>query len=209
MSCQAIIKIFIFLAIALSASSALAAVYSVDAVEINLENIDNPRGTAIVQAQQKALRQLLERLTGTDPSLMLATIPDSRIGDYVSAVRIESEKFLGTRYLGHFSIEFIPEAIQRLIERGAHGSQLSSSVPRNVIVTVQFSDLPHWVALRQRLFLVSGVLDINTQSLSQDQAILLLHTTLSTSILRQNLEQKGFVIEENPQGLVLRQGEQQ
>ncbi|MFN5589260.1 MAG: hypothetical protein ACK48P_05445 [Holosporales bacterium] len=205
--CSTILKIFIFIAIALSTPLAFAGSYSVEGVEINLENTGDSRATAIVQAQKKALRQLLERLTGADPSPTLAVISDSRVGDYVTSVRIESEKFLGTRYLGRFSVEFSPEAVQNLIEIGVSGrGQSAASLPHSILITVQFSDLSNWVNLRQRIALTAGVLEIEPQSLSQDKALILLRTTLPITTLRENLEQTGLITEETPQGLSLRQG---
>jgi hypothetical protein len=149
----------------------------------------------------------LERLTGADPSPPLAVISDSRVGDYVTSVRIESEKFLGTRYLGRFSVEFSPEAVQNLIEIGVSGrGQSAASLPHSILITVQFSDLSNWVNLRQRIALTAGVLEIEPQSLSQDKALILLRTTLPITTLRENLEQTGLITEETPQGLSLRQG---
>lgn len=99
------------------AGNAAADAYTVSgvAVDVTAEDSVTARALAIEEAQQKGLRQLLERLTTPEHYGRLPAADQQPLGRLVSAFEVEEENVSSTRYVGTLTIVYDQEAVQGIL----------------------------------------------------------------------------------------------
>jgi hypothetical protein len=96
---------------------------------------DNPatlRDRAIEEAQVRALRTLLERLTRPADQARLPKVDGRRMTQLVSGIEFGDEKFSETTYLAKITVRFRPAEVRRLL--GESGIQFSETVAKPLLV---------------------------------------------------------------------------
>lgn len=85
------------------------------AVDVEAEDAVTARELAIEEAQQKGLRELLERLTTPEHFGRLPPVDQQPLGRLVNAFEVEEENVSATRYVGTLTVVYDPEAVQGIL----------------------------------------------------------------------------------------------
>ena len=136
------------------ATAAIAESYTAEGVQVTIENQKDPRGAAIIEAQKKGLRLVLEQVSGQGADAKLPTVADEKINDYVLALTVEDEKFLGNRYIGSFSIQFLPDAIDALMRSSGAAVKIAQT---SITASAPINAIGDWILLRQKLERIEGL----------------------------------------------------
>ncbi len=86
------------------------------AVDATADNAVQARDRAIANGQVQALQTLLRRLTASNPPASLPTPSAESVQNMVLAISVSAEKRSSVRYIAKLSIQFVPAAIQRLLD---------------------------------------------------------------------------------------------
>ena len=100
------------------------------AVDVTADNAANARDQAIMQAQHLAFGQLLARL-GSDPSIAERQ-DDNAIAALVQAVEVQQERASAVRYIGTFTVQFKPNAVRDLLNKG--GKEFNDARSKPILV---------------------------------------------------------------------------
>lgn len=157
------------------ATAAIAAPYTAEGVQVILENEKDPRTAAILEAQKKGLRLVLEQVSGQGADAKLPTVPDAKINDYVQALTVEQEKFLGNRYVGRFTIEFLPDAIDGLMRSSGTAVQVAQT---SITGSAPINSISDWILLRRKLEQIPGLNPPQLLNLSPNNVRISLSGTL-------------------------------
>jgi hypothetical protein len=137
----------------------------------------------------------LERLTQSSADAVLPQVTDAQISNYVQAVQVISEKFLGTKYVGRFSIVYDPQAVQALLAKSAWDKTAVAGAigeQRTLFVRAATGNVAEWVRLRRTLEAFSGIHAVECESLSPQEVEIILHTELVDAALLEGLQARGF-----------------
>lgn len=108
------------------------AVQGID-VDVVADNVAKAKDQALAEAQARALRQVLERLTHPSDRIRL---PHPDPAPYVRDIGIDQERSSSVRYIAQVSVRFNPAAIRRLLAEA--GITVTEVQARRVIVVPVF-----------------------------------------------------------------------
>ncbi len=116
-----------------------AAMYQIAdvAADVTADSAARARDQAILQAQRNAFTQLLARLD-VDAGLATKTNDDA-LAALVQAFEVQQERTSAVRYIGTFTVQFKPNAVRALFNKG--GVEFSETRSRNLAIlpVVSFS----------------------------------------------------------------------
>lgn len=97
-----------------NAPASESSLYTISNVEVDVtaKDASSAKLKAISEAQVKAFQILAERLGGPDAVTAAAYLSEAEIGRMMASLSIQSEKSGPGRYIGKFSIAFLPEKVR-------------------------------------------------------------------------------------------------
>jgi hypothetical protein len=104
----------------ISGNAASADVFAVAGVAADgsAQTAAQARDPAVLDAQRRALRTLLERLTAPGDHARLPRVDDRRLATLVQSVEIQTEQSAAQRWSGQIAVRFMPDQVRSLL-RGA------------------------------------------------------------------------------------------
>jgi hypothetical protein len=109
-------------------------VFAVQGVQVDVTSTDAnaAKNQALMDVQVKAFFTLIERLGSADVAASLRSLKPEEIAPYLKSLSIEQESSAPGRYIGTFTVRFLPEKITQLLE--SYGIKVPTSQSRPIIV---------------------------------------------------------------------------
>lgn len=134
------------LLLGLSAVVALAAgpvetnIFAVQGVDVDVTSTDAAaaKNQALMDAQVKAFFTLVQRLSSPEVAESLASLKPDEIAPYLKSLSIEKETSAPGRYIGTFTVRFLPGKMQGLL--GKYGVRVATDQAAPIIVVPVYRD---------------------------------------------------------------------
>lgn len=184
---------------AVAESSAVVDPYIVTAVQIDMP-ISSPqagRDEALAAAQHQAWTRLQEQMLVTNPDIKLPAVSDAQLNKLMQSFQVAGEKISAKRYIGSYTVQFRPHAIQALVG----GSALPASVSNSgsiassgavIAVRYQFRSLPEWIETERRLKSINSIQQRELKIVGRSYVQVNLHYTGSLEDLTAQLRSQNM-----------------
>ncbi len=130
------------------------------AAEGTAQTAAQARDPAVLDAQRRALRTLLERLTAPGDHARLPRVDDRRLATLVQSVQIQTEQSAAQRWSGQIAVRFAPDAVRGLLRDAGIAFTETTARPHVVLPIIRTQAGPTlWEAdnpWRDALRLVAG-----------------------------------------------------
>ncbi|MGB9152578.1 MAG: hypothetical protein WCD70_05775 [Alphaproteobacteria bacterium] len=181
--------------------------------DVTADNASHARDQALMQAERSAYAQLCTRMGATDNE---AKLDDATIESLVQSFEVQSEHLSSVRYIGVFTIQFKPQAVQKRIVKAATAAADAGETPpapavapakpmptgplSHMMIGVQADSLASWMQIKRRISTLSQVATIETLDLGRGISHIDLAYAGSIPDLQKALSDQGLVLRQAPTG---------
>jgi len=162
-------------------------IFAVQGVPVDVTSTDatTAKNQALMDVQVKAFSMLIERLASAEIAAELGKLKPDEIAAYLKSLSIEQENSSPGRYIGTFTVRFLPAKIQRLL--GRYGVRVPARQADPIIVLPVFREpsgsklwednlwRKAWLDLRAEQSLVPIIVPIgdleDTETLTEEDAL--------------------------------------